>query len=173
MFQSLVLEPGIKLCGSSLANRFDRMASALESERTKQFPTGHYLNPPRGAETSYFGDEEIRISGTDDAGLSSQCGAERGLGHWCRKQISLAFPIRGARCEWPPPGPLPFLPEMRQRLLWMPCNGIQAFHLKSCDWSGEQRATISFYNSCGRTWHTRSAAIDERSEGRVKGQRMK
>jgi hypothetical protein len=51
-----------KLCGSFRANRFNRIASALESEGAKQFQIGHYFNPTRGAETSHFFSEKISIS---------------------------------------------------------------------------------------------------------------
>ena len=61
------------------AIRFDRIASALESERAKQFQIGQYLNPTRGAETSHVFSEEMSISGTDDVGVSCQCGTEHGF----------------------------------------------------------------------------------------------
>ena len=63
-------EAGFKLCGSSRANHLDRIASALEPERAKQFQIGHYLNPMRGAETSHFFRVEISIPGTDNVGVS-------------------------------------------------------------------------------------------------------
>ena len=69
------------------AIRFDRIASALESERAKQFQIGQYLNTPRGAETSHFFREEIRISGTDDVRVSCQCGAEHGFVRWISQQL--------------------------------------------------------------------------------------
>ena len=87
---ALPLPPGyplFKLCGSSRANRFNRIASALKSERAKQFQIGHYLNPARGAETSYFFCEEIRISRTDDVGISGQCGTEHGFVRWISQQL--------------------------------------------------------------------------------------
>jgi hypothetical protein len=72
-------EPPFKLCGSSRANCFDRIALALESERTEQFQIGQYLNPLCGAEASHFFREEIRIAGTDDVGVSGQRCTEHGF----------------------------------------------------------------------------------------------
>jgi hypothetical protein len=80
-------EPGFKLCGTTLANPCDGNATALEVEGAKQFQIGQYLDPMRGAETPYFFREEISIPGTDDIGVSCQCGTEHGFVRWISQQL--------------------------------------------------------------------------------------